>query len=140
MRVLLDTCVVSELQRGTCHPRVRGAVQNTRTRDLYLSVITVGELTKGIAMLGGGKKREALTDWFSALVQESSGRILPIDVEAARIWGELTASAQRRGKTVGAADGLIAATALRHGLQVMTRNTSDFCETGAMLTNPWDEV
>jgi len=115
-------------------------VQSVRDRDLFLSVITIGELTKGITMLKAGKKKAALNDWLLTLVQESTGRILPIDEEAARIWGELTASAQERGKTVAAADGLIAATALRHGLHVMTRNISEFHESGAMLINPWDDA
>ena len=56
MRVLLDTCVVSELQRSTCHPRVRAKVESIRTRDLFLSVVTIGELTSGIALLDAGKK------------------------------------------------------------------------------------
>ena len=140
MRVLLDTCVVSELQRKSCHPRVREAVRNLRTRDMFLSVITIGELTKGIALLPAGKKKEALRDWLSAIEQEGDRRILPVDKEAAQIWGEFTAGAQGRGKTVSAADGLIAATALRHGLHVMTRNSSDFHETGAMLINPWEDA
>ena len=105
---------------------------------MFLSVVTLGELTKGITLLDAGKKKEALSDWLLALEQESSGRILPIDTETARIWGEITASAQARGKIVAAADGLIAATALRHGLHLVTRNITEFLETGAMLINPWD--
>ena len=137
MRALLDTCVVSELQRPGGNPRVRELVESIRVQDLFLSVITIGELTKGIALLSSGKKKDALSRWLLALEQEHSNRILAVDHEAARIWGELTARARDRGKMVAAADGLIAATAIRHGLSVVTRNIADFNETGAMLVNPW---
>lgn len=73
------------------------------------------------------------------LEQRFADRILPIDVEVARIWGELTARAQARGGQVAAADGLIAATAIRNGLHVMTRNIRDFEPTGAMLIDPWTD-
>ncbi len=138
MRVLLDTCVVSEARREKGHPRVRAQVEAIRSRDLYVSVITVGELTKGIALLSGGKKKDALSEWLLALEQDYAERILPVDAETARIWGKLTAATQRRGKTVSVSDGIIAATAIRHGIHVMTRNVSDFRETGAMLINPWE--
>ena len=138
MRALLDTCVVSEARRKKGHPGVRAQVEAIRSRDLFVSVITVGELTKGIALLPGGKKKDALSEWLLALEQDYAERILPVDAETAQVWGELTAAAQRRGKTVSVSDGIIAATAIRHGIHVMTRNVSDFRETGAMLINPWE--
>jgi len=140
VRVLLDTCVVSEARREKGHPRVRAQVEAMRSRDMFLSVITVGELTKGITLLPRGKKKDALSGWLLALEQDYAERILPVDAETARAWGELTAAAQRRGKTVSVSDGIIAATAIRHGLHVITRNVSDFHETGAMLINPWEEA
>jgi len=73
------------------------------------------------------------------LERDYASRILPLDREAAHIWGELTAAAQKRGKIVASNDGLIAATAHRHGLHVITRNISDFEPTGAMLINPWEK-
>lgn len=140
MRVLLDTCVISEISRESGHPRVRARVKALRSRDLFLSVITVGELTKGIAVLAAGKKKEVFGKWLLALEQEYADRILPVDADTARISGELTAAAQGRGKTVSVSDGIIAATAICHGLYVMTRNVNDFCETGAMLLNPWEDA
>ena len=74
------------------------------------------------------------------LEQDYAERILPVDAETARVWGELTAAAQSGGKAVSVSDGLIAATAIRHGLHVMTRNVSDFRDTGAMLINPWEDA
>ena len=138
MKFLLDTCVVSELQRKRPNARVHAAVSALRASDLFLSVVTLGELTKGIALLSRGKKKTAIEDWLVALESECANRILPIDAETARIWGELSARAQKAGKPIPTADGLIAATAIRRGLQVMTRNTSDFRETRAVIVNPWD--
>jgi toxin FitB len=137
MRVLLDTCTVSEARRTKGNARVRSQIASIRDEDLYLSVVTLGEITKGIALLKPSKKKTGLNAWLLTLEQEFENRVLPIDSEVARIWGELSAAAQERGKKVSVSDGLIAATARRHGLHVMTRNVSDFAETGALLLNPW---
>ena len=140
MRVLLDTCVISELQRTARNKRVRSRVESIRSHDLFMSIITVGELTQGVTRLPAGKRKKTLGAWILRLEQEYGKRILPVDADTARIWGELTATARECGKPVGAADGLIAATGIRHGLHVMTRNVSDFSETGAMLINPWEDA
>jgi predicted nucleic acid-binding protein len=105
--------------------------------DVFLSVITIGEIARGIALLAESAKKQALAVWLFGLSQQFEDRILPVDQTAAEIWGELTAAAQKRGHTVSAADGLIAATALRHGLHVATRDFEDFLKTGAMVVNPW---
>jgi toxin FitB len=78
-----------------------------------------------------------LAEWLLALEHFYSDRILSIDVETSHIWGELTAAAQKSGKIIPASDGLIAATALRHGLHLMTRNTAHFDATTVTLLNPW---
>ena len=140
MRVLIDTCVASELQRKAGQAQVRSRVESIRTQDLFMSVVTLGELTRGVSRLRAGKKKGLLRAWILTLEQEYGDRILRVDSDTARIWGELTAAAQERGKTIGAADGLIAATGIRHGLHVMTRNVSDFSETGAMVINPWEDA
>lgn len=140
MRVLIDTCVISELQRKAGNARVRSRVDAMRAQDIFMSVITLGELTKGVKRLADGKKKTALAAWVLTLEQEYGPRILPVDADTARIWGEVSAVAQERGKTVGAADGLIAATGIRHGLHVMTRNAGDFRETGAMVINLWEDA
>lgn len=139
MKVLLDTCVLSELQRKKPDPRVQQALEDLAEDDLFLSVVSIGELAKGIALLRGGKKKSRLEDWLHSIETNDTAKILSIDTETARIWGELTARAQRKGRTVPAADGLIAATAKQHGLAVMTRNTSDFGGTGVELLNPWED-
>ncbi len=137
MRILLDTCVLSELRRPNPHPAVLHAVQAIGAEELFVSVISMGEISKGIALLKDGPKKHALVNWLRVLERSHADRILSVDLETSRIWGELTAVAQKAGRTLGAADGLIAATAVRHGLRVMTRNTADFEPAGILLFNPW---
>jgi predicted nucleic acid-binding protein len=139
MKVLLDTCVLSELRRSDGDPRVRKAVEDLPDSDLYVSVLTVGEIINWIALLPPGKKKHDLQQWIQGLEQRYGDRILPIDSDTGRSWGEITARARAQGITLPAVDGLIAATAVRHGLHLMTRNTSDFAVTGVLLINPWED-
>jgi len=138
VRVLLDTCVLSELRHPKGHPGVRQAVDAFNEEDLFVSVISIGEILKGVSLLRESPKRHALETWLKTLERDYGDRLLSIDLETSRLWGELTASAQKAGRMVHATDGLIAATALRHGLRVMTRNTDDFKPTGVLLLNPWE--
>ena len=137
MRVLLDTCVLSELRRPRGHPGVRAAVNALADEDLFVSVLSVGEIAKGIALLKEGAQRRALEAWLRALEEHYADRLLPVDAGTCRLWGEITAAAQRSGRALHAVDGLIAATAIHHGLHVMTRNTADFAPAGALLLDPW---
>ena len=137
MRVLLDTCVLSELRRAKGHLGVRRAVDSLESQSLFISVVSVGEIAKGIALLQEGKQKRDLRAWLQVLEVEYADRVLAVDLETSHIWGELTAAAQRGGKVVSATDGLIAATARRHGLHVMTRNAEHFEPTGVLLLNPW---
>jgi hypothetical protein len=137
MRVLLDTCVLSELRHPKGHDGVRQAVDALNEEDLFVSVITIGEILKGISLLRESPKKRALATWVETLERDYADRLLPINLEICRLWGELTATAQKAGRVVPATDGLIAATALRHGLRVMTRNTADFEPTGVLVINPW---
>ena len=137
MRALLDTCVLSELRGGRPNPGVRQAIDEFASDDLYVSVVSAGEIAKGIALLHDSRNKRELESWLRALELGYADRLLPVDLETAHIWGELTAAAQKRGRAIPAAEGLIAATAMRHGLHVMTRNTGDFEATGVLLLNPW---
>lgn len=139
MRVLLDTCVLSEIRKADGNPGVRRAVEEILDDDLFVSVISIGEITKGIEFLDDSRRKRDLQSWLQTLERDYASRILSVDREAGHIWGELTAAAQKRGKIVASNDGLIAATARRHGLHIMTRNIADFETTGAMLINPWEE-
>lgn len=139
MRVLLDTCVLSELHKPTCPLQVRQAVEARQSSDLFVSVVTIGEITKGIALLDASQRKRDLKQWLNNLETHYHDRLLPVDLETVHLWGEMTAKAQRAGRIVAANDGLIAATALRYGLTVMTRNVTDFVPTGALLFNPWED-
>ncbi len=137
MSVLLDTCVLSELRTSEGSPVVRAFVEALPTETFLLSVITIGEITKGVALLPESQKKRLLASWLEALSTQFDDRILPLDQETAKIWGELTAAGLKKGVTIPTADGLIAATALRHGLHVATRDTVHFEAAGALVINPW---
>jgi predicted nucleic acid-binding protein len=137
VRVLLDTCVLSELRHPKGDAGERRAIDAFDSQSLFVSVLSIGEIAKGIALLRESQHKRALRIWLQTLERHYADRLLPVDLETTRIWGELTAAAQRIGRTVPAGDGLIAATARRNGLHVMTRNTADFEPTGVLLLNPW---
>lgn len=139
MRILLDTCVLSELYKPEPLKTVYEAVNSIPDEHLFISVITVGEISKGIAILPVGQRKQSLLKWFSTIEHEFADRLLPITAETASIWGKITAAAQQEGFMIHASDGLIAATALQHGLHLMTRNVKDFEPTTVMLINPWME-
>ena len=138
MSVLLDTCVVSETYKDTPEPTVIAKVA-ALGESAYISVITIGEMLKGAELLAEGRKQSNILARLDQLQNDFGPRILPVDLEIARLWGQLTAHAQRRGRQIAAPDGLIAATARHHGLPVMTRNVDDFTPTGVQVENPWPE-
>ena len=137
MRVLLDTCALSELRHPKGHPGVRRAVDALNEDEIFVSVLSIGEISKGISRLRESTKKSELQSWLQSLERDYADRLLAIDLETCRLWGEVTATAQKAGRVLPATDGLIAATALRHGLRVMTRNTADFDSTGVLVINPW---
>ena len=106
---------------------------------LFLSVVTLGELRKGIVLLPFGKRRSALEEWFHHdLIPRFHDRILPVTQMIADRWGTLSGDCQLKGTPLNTADGLIAATALQHGLTLVTRNVKDFTDLGLAILNPWD--
>ena len=137
MRVLLDTCTLSELRKTDGSVAIRDFIKEFSEDDIFISVISIGEVAKGIASLEEGMRKHTLLSWLNGLEHGYQKRILDITPETARIWGEITAEGRKRGFQVAAGDGLIAATALRHGLHVVTRNVRDFEPTGALIINPW---
>ncbi len=138
MRLLLDTVVLSELARPEPHPGVVELVQGAEPEGLYLSVLSLGELGRGIARLPDSQRRRALERWLQReLIPWFEGRILPVDREVAERWGRLMAQGERQGRVIPAVDGLLAATALVHGLTLVTRNVRDFEATGVEVLNPW---
>src|SRR6266849_99651 len=137
-RYLLDTNCISELVRAKPEPAVVAWIEATDESLLYLSVLTFGEIRKGLTGLPQGKRRTHLETWLEIeLRARFAGRILPIDVPIADRWGLLAAAAKREGKTLSTIDGLLAATALHNNLTVVSRNVSDFVDTRVQVLNPW---
>jgi predicted nucleic acid-binding protein len=136
---LLDTNCISELVRPKPEPRVLNWMEAADEATLYLSVLTVGEIRKGVAGLTQSKRRTQLETWLEVDLQARfSGRIMPIDRAIADRWGLLTAEAKRKGNPLSVIDGLLAATALHHNLTVVSRNSSDFSNTPVPVLNPWE--
>lgn len=135
---LLDTNCISELVRLNPEPRVMEWMQTADEASLYLSVLTLGEIRKGVAGLPQGKRRTRLETWLDIeLRARFAGRILPIDVPVADRWGVLIATAKREGRPLSTIDGLLAAIALHHNLTVVSRNVSDLANTGVQVLDPW---
>jgi len=106
---------------------------------LYLSVLALGEIRKGLASLPQSKRRTDLETWLEVELQARfSGRILPINAAVADRWGVLAADAKRKGKALSTIDALLAATALHYNLTVISRNVSDFANTQVPFLNPWE--
>lgn len=135
---LLDTNVVSELVKPKPEPNVVTWIQATDESLLFLSVLTIGEVRKGISSLPAGNKRAFLESWLcNELVLRFTDRILSIDFEVAERWGLLSAQAKASGMLLPVIDGLLAATALHHNLTFVTRNTNDVKLHGLSVFNPW---
>jgi len=134
---LLDTNVVSEAAKRHPHPRVLAFLEETPLEAAYLSALTLGELVQGVAR-APEERRPVLARWVEGLKRRFSGRILPLDEGVMEIWGELTGQALREGRPLSPLDAMLAATALRHGLTLVTRNTGHFRGVPARLLNPWE--
>ena len=127
---LVDTNIPSELTRKQPDMHVAAFLKNVAQEDVFLSVMTVGEICKGIAALPVSQKRKVLQHWLEKDVRSWFGdRILPVTEAIAERWGDLAATAKQRGITVAVVDGVIAATALHHNLILVTRNVKDFCRS-----------
>ena len=136
---LLDTNCISELVRPRPAAQVLKWFDAADERLLYLSVLTLGEIRKGVEGLSPGKRRGSLETWVSVdLPARFAGRILPLDAGVADRWGVLAAQAQRKGNPLPVIDGLLAATALYHELTVVSRNASHFRSIQTAVVNPWE--
>lgn len=136
---LLDTNVVSELMKRRPDPRVVAWVESIAEDLLHLSVITIGEIRKGVDLLADeDPRRAALVSWLDRDVRlRFAGRILVLDDAVAERWGQIEALARKRRLTVPTVDAQLAATALHHALTFATRNTEDVEATGVPVINPW---
>jgi predicted nucleic acid-binding protein len=139
---LLDTNVISELIKARPAPKVVHWVDSVDEGLLFLSVLTLGEIEKGIAALGATSRRRRLETWVEAeLRPRFADRILAVDEGVARRWGRLAGDREAQGEGVlPVIDGLLAATALVHELVLVTRNSKDFAATGVAVLNPWEDL
>ena len=138
MKWLLDTCVISELVRPKPSQSVTRWLDERDEETLFISVLTVGELERGISRLPSSRKRATLEHWLRSDVTERFGRrLLSIDATVAARWGAMIGTSDARGAPLPVIDSLIAATGLVHDCTVVTRNTRDLDRCGARCFNPW---
>lgn len=137
---LLDTNCISEIVRPKPDPAVLNWIETTDESLLYLSVLTLGEIRKGVAGLPQGRRRTQLEAWLEVdLRTRFSDRLLAIDAFICDRWGQLAAEAKQSGKALGVIDGLLAATALHLNLTIVSRNSSDFAVSHVQVFNPWND-
>ena len=139
MRYLLDTCVVSELVKPRPEPKVVRWIDAIEEGKLFLSVLTLGELEKGIAKLPDSPRRDLLREWLEQDLNERfARRILSVDGAVAVVWGRMQGEAESVGTKLPVIDSLLAATAQVHHLTLASRNVADFERCGAAVFNPWE--
>ncbi len=141
MKYLLDTCVPSELVKRKPQQTVVDWIAQRHENSLFLSVLTLGELQKGIAKLIDESRKNKLQNWLDEdLSQRFADRILDITPEIASTWGILQGKLERIGQKMPIIDGLIATTAIVHNLVLVTRNVADVQKSGAQIVNPWEPI
>lgn len=139
MNYLLDTNVISDVISKQPNLKVSEWLRTVDEQRTFLSVVTIGEIKRGIERLPTSARKEKLLDWLDGeLLIRFRGRILTIDLAVTLTWGTLNADMVKIGRKLPVADSLIAATVLHHRLSLVTRNGADFAETGVSVLNPWD--
>ena len=138
MKFILDTCVISELITKKPKPQVVEFVDALESDEVFLSVITIGEIIKGIEKLSDSPRKTELRRCLQDdLLARFQGKILPLDTDTIVEWGMLSARTEAAGKPMPAIDSLIAATTLANKMTLVTRNVSDFDGAGIEIANPW---
>ncbi len=138
MNYLLDTCLISELAKSKPNEKVVDWVLSENETSFYISVLTFGELHKGVEKLPESKKKEELRIWIEdELKNRFQSRIISIDMRVSILWGKIQCFAEKNGKPMPAIDSLIAATGIAYDLTVVTRNVADMEQSGVKLHNPW---
>jgi predicted nucleic acid-binding protein len=140
MAWLLDTNIVSEGRRPRPEPRVAAFFKTHRIGDLYTSVVTLAEIRFGIELQADPARRAVLSDWLTLRLRPMfAGRVLPVTEDIVLKWRLLMEEGRKTGYTYSQPDLIIAATALHHGLTVVTRDRSDYDKAGVTVLNPWEQ-
>jgi len=137
LKYLLDTCAISEITKPLTNRGFIEWLESTDSEDLYLSVINIGEVKKGINKLPPSKKKQDLLFWLETLLEDYQNRILTVDLNVMENWSLLVANAEKRGQPIASLDSIIAATAYTHHLTLVTRNERDFYACNISVINPW---
>lgn len=138
MNYLLDTCVISELVKVRPDSHVVKWVGSQNEESLFLSVLMIGEIQKGISKLPDSRKRQQLQSWLqNDLPKRFRNRILEIGIGTARVWGQVLGACEKQGITLPAIDSLIASQGIFHKMTIVTRNISDMEPSGVPLLDPW---
>lgn len=140
MSYIFDTNVISELVAFQPDHKVIRWIESVDPNQVFLSVLTIGELKKGIAKLSVSKRKEALERWLEEdLLVRFEDHILPIDTQTMLLWGSMVAQLEAAGRPIPVADALLAATAKQYGYTLVTRNAAHFAHSGILLHNPWQD-
>ncbi len=139
MKFLLDTNIISEPKQKKPHEKVLEWLDAQDESKLFLSVLTVGEIRKGIARLESGRKKAALENWLEQLRVRFSRRILSLSEKTFLVWGKMCGEFENKGIVRSALDSLLEATALEHDLILVTRNVKNFQNSQVTILNPWDD-
>jgi len=139
LNYLLDTCIVSELVKPDPNQKVIDWLSGTLNERLFLSVVTIGEIRKGLTKLPASKKKNQLTNWLNTLLENYQDRIYSINLTVAENWGVIQGRAENKGTPLASVDSLIAAVAYTYNLIIVTRNENDFVASHVPIFNPWSD-
>ncbi|MGC2234950.1 MAG: type II toxin-antitoxin system VapC family toxin [Pyrinomonadaceae bacterium] len=138
MKNLLDTCVVAEYKKPAPETKVISWLDTQLEESLFLSVLTIGEIEKGIVRLPASKRKTDLENFLEVLLARFDRRIISLDTTVLRRWARVAGILESKGRVLPIIDSLLAATALEHDLTIITRNVADFDDTGAKVLNIWE--
>jgi len=139
MNYLLDTCLLSEFTRKAPEPNVVRWMDSVEEEQLYLSVISIGEIQQVIDRLPSSRRKNDLSIWLNnGLINRFGSRTISLDISTMLLWGSLTAKMESSGKPLPVMDALLVASALQYNLVIATRNVADFLPCGVRVINPWE--